>query len=254
MSRLKNLFAQEEMVIGPFLKVANPAIVEIFGYAGFDYVIIDAEHGPVSMETAEQMVRAADYTGISPLIRVRANDPALISRALDIGAEGVQVPQVSSRESAEAAVRAAHFNPEGERGVCRFTRAAAYSHMDKFEYFKEANRKVVVVVQIEGEEGVRNLDEIIKVEGLDLIFVGPYDLSQSMGVPGDVNNPKVEEKMKEVVKKANEAGLVVGTFVEDVETAHKWKNLGVKSISYSVDAGIFYQCLKTIATKLKSAQ
>ncbi len=252
MGNLKEVFGRQGNVVGPFLRVASPAVVEIFGNAGFDYVIIDAEHGPISMETAEHLVRAADYIGISPVIRIRDNDPTLISRALDIGAEGVQVPQVSDRESALAVAKAAHFAPEGERGVCRYTRAAAYSHTDKFKYFKEANEKVVVIIHIEGEEGVRNLDEIIAVEGLDVIFIGPYDLSQSMGVPGDVNNPKVEEKMREIVEKAKKAGLVVGTFVEDVQSAHKWMDLGIQYISYSVDVGIFYQCLKSIAGELKS--
>jgi len=251
MGRLKDIFASNGTVVGPFIKINSPAVVEVFGNAGFDYVIIDAEHSPVSMETAEHLVRAADYVGISPVIRVRDNDPTLISRALDIGAEGVQVPQVATRESALSVVKAAYFAPEGERGVCRFTRAAAYSHTDKFEYFKKANEKVVVIIHIEGEEGVRNLDDIITVEGLDVIFIGPYDLSQSLGVPGDVNNRLVEEKMQEIVEKARKAGLIVGTFVDDVETARKWMDLGIQYVSYSVDIGIFYQCLKSIAGELK---
>lgn len=252
MGKLKEIFAKKETAMGPFLKIASPAVVEIFGNAGFDYVIIDAEHGPIGMEAAEHLVRAADCVGISPVIRVRDNDPTLITRALDIGAEGIQVPQVSTRESALTVVNAAHFAPEGERGVCRFTRAAAYSHTDKLTYFKEANEKVVVIIHIEGEKGVRNLDEIISVDGLDVIFIGPYDLSQSMGVPGDIDNPLVEEKMKEIVVKARKAGLVVGTFVEDVKAAHKWMDLGIQYISYSVDVGIFYQNLKKIAGQLKS--
>ena len=252
MGKLKDIFSRNGTAVGPFMRIASPALVEVCGNAGFDFVIIDAEHGPFSMETAESLVRAADYIGISPVIRVLANDPTLIQRALDVGAEGVQVPQICNREDALAVVKAAHFNPEGLRGVCRYTRAAEYSHMDKFEYFKKANEKVVVIIHIEGEEGVRNIDEIIAVDGLDIIFIGPYDLSQSLGVPGDINNPLVEEKMKEVLEKARKAGVVVGTFVDDIESAQKWIELGVQYISYSVDVGIIYQSMKSIVQKLKA--
>jgi len=250
--RMKEIFARQGTAVGTFLKIASPALVEIAGNAGFDYIIIDAEHGPISIETAEHLVRAADYIGISPVIRVLRNDPTLIQRALDIGAEGVQVPQVSNKAAAEAVVKAAHFVPEGERGVCRFTRAAAYSHTDKFSYFAQANDKVVVIIHIEGMEGVSNIDEIIAVKGLDVVFIGPYDLSQSLGVPGNVNHPLVEEKMKEVLEKTRKAGVVVGTFVDDLETAHKWMKLGVQYLSYSVDTGMIYQCFTNIVQEIKA--
>jgi len=251
MTSLKQRLRDQQTVFGPFLKIANPAIVELLGHAGFDYLIIDAEHGPVSMETAEQLVRAANCVDISSIIRVTNNDPTLILRALDIGADGVQVPQVSTRRNAEEVARAAKYAPIGNRGVCCFTRAAGYGHKNKFDHFKEANQNVVVIIHIEGEEGIVNLDEILAVEGIDVIFIGPYDLSQSLGVPGEVSHPLVEQKMVEVVKKARQAGLIVGTFVESVESAHRWINLGVRYISYSVDTGIFYACLKEITGQLK---
>ena len=251
MGKLKKAFKEKRRVVGPFLKISSPTVVEIFGNAGFDFVIIDAEHGPMGMETAENLVRAAQCVGISPVIRVRENNATLISRALDIGAEGIQVPQISTRASAESVVRSAYFAPDGERGVCGFVRAAAYSHIDKFAYYKKANENVVVIIHIEGEEGIRNLDDILAVEGLDVIFIGPYDLSQSLGVPGDINNPLVVDKIKEVIEKTRKRGLIVGTFVEDVETSYKWIDMGIQYISYSVDVGILYERSKKIVCEIK---
>lgn len=254
MKGLKASLREGRKLIGPFIKLSNPAVVEIFGHAGFDFVIIDTEHGPMCMEAAENLVRAARLAGVSPVIRVQSNDASLISRALDIGAEGIQVPQISSPEDARSVVKAARFAPEGERGVCRFVRAASYSHQEKSAFFMEANQKVTTIVHIEGEEGVSNLDQIIAVPGLDVIFIGPYDLSQSLGVPGEVENPRVIERIEQIVRLSREAGLVVGTFVDDVTAALKWMELGVQYISYSVDVGILYEASRNIVSLVKKGK
>jgi len=122
-------------VFGPFSKTSDPGVIETLGHGGFDYVILDMEHGPNSLETVQNLVRGAEIAGILPIVRVPAGDPEQISKALDIGAGGVQVPQVNSPEGVELAVAAAKFAPEGERGVCRFVRAAGYSSTGKEAYF-----------------------------------------------------------------------------------------------------------------------
>ncbi|ABR46732.1 2-dehydro-3-deoxyglucarate aldolase [Alkaliphilus metalliredigens QYMF] len=253
-NRIQNELSEGKYVVGPFMKLASPAIVEIMGKAGFDYVIIDCEHGPTNMLQAEDMVRAAKLVGISPVIRVSANDPVMISRALDIGADAVQVPQISTKEDAERVAKAAKFAPLGERGSCPYVRAAEYSHLDKKEYFKKANEETMVIIHIEGEEGAKNIDEILSVEGIDVIFIGPYDLSQSLGVPGEVDHPKVVEMMEMVVEKAKGKGKTVGTFVESPEGAHRWIDLGVQYISYAGDTGIIYQACKDIMQQIQSVE
>lgn len=147
-------------------------------------------------------------------------------------------------------IKRTKFSPVGERGVCRFVRAANYSSKDRFEYFKDAN-EAVIILQIEGQAGINNLDDIISVKGIDAIFIGPYDLSQSLGVAGQIDHPSVEEKMLEIVKKCAEVGVTVGTFVDTIENARKWKKLGVKYISYSVDVGIFYDATRRIIKEIK---
>jgi len=248
---LKEKLFSGETTYGPFLKLSDPAIVEISGHAGFDFVIIDTEHGPLSIETAQNLVRAAESANITPIIRVTENNPALILRALDIGAQGVQVPQITNKSDAEKAVQAAKYHPQGDRGVCKYVRAAHYSSTNPFEYFKKANEETLVIVHIEGLEGINNLPEILKVKDLDIVFLGPYDLSQSCGVPGQVEHPKVVEKMRYAVELARSENKIVGTFVDSVEAGKKWMALGVQYISYSVDVGIFYQTCSGIVSQFK---
>ena len=196
------------------------------------------------------MIRAAELVNISPIVRVTDNAPESILRALDIGAHGVQVPQVSSCTEAEEVLKSARFHPDGNRGVCKFVRAADYSSTPPATYLKEANRQSLVIVHIEGIEGINNLPDILKNVDVDIVFIGPYDLSQSCDVPGQVDHPEVEGKMKEAVALAQEADKIVGTFVDDVETARKWRNLGVQYIAFSVDVGLFSRICSDIVREL----
>lgn len=251
MGKLKQAFEDKKKLTGPFMKLLDPGIVEVFGHAGFDFVIFDTEHGPINTESMADLIRAAQLVGISPNVRIRSNDPSLISQALDLGAEGILIPHISDAASARDAVKASLFAPKGERGVCCYVRSADYSHLNKQAYFKKANDSTVIIPFIEGNEGINNLNEIIKVEGIGAIFIGPYDLSQSMGVPGEIDHPQVTRKMEEVVHIAKNAGLAVGTFVDDVQSASRWMNLGVQYIAYSVDVGIIYNASKSIVTDLR---
>ena len=237
-------------VFGVFSKTCDPALIETMGYAGADYVIIDLEHGPNSVQNVQNLIRGAQVSDLMPIVRVKETCSSVIGEVLDIGAGGIQVPQLGTKEEAEAIIKRAKFSPLGERGVCRFVRAANYSAKDRFEYFKDAN-EAVIILQIEGQSGIDNLDDIISVNGVDAIFIGPYDLSQSLGVAGQIDHPLVEKKMLEIVKKCADVGVTVGTFVDTIDNAIKWKSLGVKYISYSVDMGIFHDAVKEIITKTK---
>jgi 4-hydroxy-2-oxoheptanedioate aldolase len=247
---LKKALQKGKTVYGPFLKFTDPAVVEIMGFAGFDFVIIDQEHGPISIQNTQNMIRAAESANITPIIRTAKNDESLILRALDIGAQGVEIPQINCKLDSIRASKSVKFFPLGERGVCKYVRAANYSSMDKFEYFESANEETMVIVHIEGMKGINNLDEIISVSGIDVIFIGPYDLSQSLGIPGKVNDPLVEDKMKKVVLKCKQHNIVVGTFADDIQAAKKWTSLGVQYISYSVDVGIIYETIASIVKQL----
>ncbi|MFQ6123950.1 MAG: HpcH/HpaI aldolase/citrate lyase family protein [Candidatus Heimdallarchaeota archaeon] len=235
---------------GLFSKTNDPGMVETAGYAGFDFIILDLEHGPNSVENVQNLLRAAQISHILPIVRLKVENPSVIGEVLDIGVAGIQVPQVTNAQTAKNTVKLAKFAPEGERGVCRYVRAAKYSSMDRFEYFKTAN-EALVILQLEGQEALDNLDEILDVPGIDIIFIGPYDLSQSLGVLGKIDDPIVEAKMREIIEKSRVKGVFVGTFVETIADAKKWKAAGVKYIAYSVDMGLFYDQCKFIVESLK---
>ena len=239
--RLVESFRQkirEGPVFGPFMKTGDPAFVEAAGYAGCDFAILDMEHGPTCLQEMQNNIRAAQVAGMLPVIRVTSLSETAISQALDIGAAGVQIPQICDAAGARAAVRAARYYPKGERGVCRFVRAAHYSGMERSVYFEEANQSLVII-QLEGREAVENLEEILAVEGVDTLFIGPYDLSQSLGVPGQTTHPKVVEQMTQIVSRAQERGVILGTFTDSADTLKTWMEAGVRYLSYSVDVGIF---------------
>lgn len=154
-----------QFVLGTFAKTSDPAFIEIIGYGGFDFVIIDVEHGPNSIQSVQNLIRAAQVSNVFPIVRVKEFDLSVIGEALDIGAGGIQVLQITDPESAKESIKRAKFAPDGERGVCRFVRAAGYSFMDRFDYFKKAN-ETVVVLQLEGKEAVEKLDGIVQTKGI----------------------------------------------------------------------------------------
>jgi len=232
-------------VFGPFSKSGDPAIVETLGYAGFDFIILDMEHGPNSIETVQDLIRAAQMTAMAPIVRVPSGDYEMIGSVLDVGAAGVQVPQVSCAQDVHAAMEHAKFAPLGMRGVCRYVRAAEYSSMSKADYFRRAN-EALLIIQIEGQAALDNLDGILAVEGIDIVFVGPYDLSQSLGVPGEVEHPLVIDKMQQIVETCLKRDVFVGNFTEAIPQTQMWVNQGLRYMSYSVDVGILYEAGKVL--------
>ncbi|MDP6039667.1 MAG: aldolase/citrate lyase family protein, partial [Candidatus Latescibacteria bacterium] len=211
---------------------------------------LDTEHGPLDVSACEDLCRVALGAGITPIVRVRENDPPQILRALDIGASGVQVPQICNKADAEAVVQAAKYSPLGMRGVSPYTRAARY-FADGGTIFERLNATSMVLVHIEGVEGLENLEEIISVPGLDVIFLGPYDLSQSLGIPGQVNDPRVVDRMREAANLINNAGLTVGTFADNPEAAKRWIDAGVRYVSLSVDTGIYLRGCRQMVEEVR---
>lgn len=249
-NQLKQKLQQGEVVLGLFTNCAYPAFIEICGHAGFDFAVIDLEHGPLHPLVAEDLCRAADCVGLSPIVRVRKNDAPQIQRALDIGSAGVQVPQIESRRDAEAVVRGAKYNPLGERGLSFYTRAGVYSSAGT-QITDQLNAESMVIVHVEGKRGVDNLQEIISVPHIDVIFLGPYDLSQSLGIPGQVQDPRVVDLMQTAVKTIRNAGKAVGTFADNPETAKQWIDSGVQYIALGVDVGVFLRACQTLVKAVR---
>ncbi|MGB3204585.1 MAG: aldolase/citrate lyase family protein [Crinalium sp.] len=250
-NQLKRKLQQGEVVIGPFMNCAYPAFIEICGHAGFDFAIIDMEHGALHTLVAEDLCRAADCVGISPVIRVRKNDAPQIQRALDIGSAGVQVPQIETQTDAEAVITGAKYSPLGSRGLSFNTRAGMYSAAGT-QITDKLNQESLVVIHVEGKRGVDNLQEIVSVPHIDVIFLGPYDLSQSLGIPGQVRDPRVVELMQKSVTTIRNAGKAVGTFADNPEVAKQWINAGVQYIGLGVDVAIFLKACQALVEAVKN--
>lgn len=236
-------------MVGIFSKTVDSSFIESLGFTGLDFVIIDQEHGPVDNITLQNHIRAAKVGGLKSIVRVKGVDANAIGTALDSGADGVQVPNISKAEEAKKAVEAARFHPGGNRGVCRFVKAANFGSVPKASYFEEANTKLLIL-QVEGREGIENLDEILEIPGYDILFIGPYDLSQSLGIPGQIDHPKMKEVMKGVIEKAKKKDKMLGTFSDQLETAKELKKLGFEYLSYSVDVNIFLEAVRRIKTEI----
>ena len=236
------------VVAGTFSKCSDPALIEIMGLSGFDFVVLDMEHGPNTVLSLQNLIRAALLTGLFPIVRVKTHYSYSISEVLDVGAGGIQIPGVKCKAEAEGVLQAARFAPLGMRGMCRFVRAAEYSALDRYEFFRRSN-STLIILQIEGIEAIRNLQEILTVAGIDIVFIGPYDLSQSLGVPGDVDNPIVADAMAKIVNQCLQRNVLVGTFVDTIAGAKKWCAAGVRYLCYSVDVGLFTEkCRETISS------
>ena len=249
--RLKQKLQQGEVVLGPFINCAYPPFIEICGHAGFDFAVIDMEHGALNTLVAEDLCRAADCVGLAPIIRISKNDAPQIQRALDIGSAGVQVPQIETQADAADVVRGAKYSPLGSRGLSFYTRAGVYG-ADGTQITDRLNQESLIVVHVEGRRGVENIEEIVSVPHIDVIFLGPYDLSQSLGIPGQVSNPRVIDLMQKCVASIRNAGKAAGTFADNPETAKQWIDAGVQYVGLGVDVGIFLKACQGLIHAVRS--
>lgn len=237
-NRMKEKLAQGEVVIGPFVGLNCPDLVEMMGMTGFDFCVIDTEHGPMNPESIQHMIRAAELSGMAPVVRVTEAKPTDILRILDVGAKAIHVPQVNDRQTAEMVAKAARYHPEGTRGVA-VPRALGYGLRPLGEALEESNRDNMVIVHCENVAGLARLEEIAPVEGIDMIFVGPYDLSQSLGIPGQIMHPDMKEAVAKALSITTRAGKPAGVFVTSVEEALQRIEEGFRYIAYSLDSLIF---------------
>lgn len=232
---LKQRFGMRELTIGSWITLAHPAIAEIMARSGFDWLTVDLEHSVITIREMEELIRVVELCGVVPLVRLSANDPVQIKRVMDAGAHGVIVPMVNSVEDARKAVEAVRYPPEGKRGVGL---ARAQSYGNSFEKYKEwVNQESVVIVQVEHIKAVENLDAILAVEGVDGFIVGPYDLSGSLGIPGQFDNELMIEALSEIQTFVKTSSKVAGYHVvePDVEQLNRCIHEGYLFLAYSVD-------------------
>lgn len=208
---MKAKFAADEPAFGLSVMIPSPQMVEMAGGLGFDWVLIDCEHGTISLESVELMIMAAEAAGVTPIVRPPTKSPREIMAVMDIGAMGVQVPHVNTGEDARNAVAAVKYHPAGNRSMAAGIRAQGYGlGTSSKDYIETANREMLVCVQLEDPQAITNADEILKVEGVDVFFIGPSDLSQAMGHPGNAKAPEVAKAIDETLTKITAAGQTPG--------------------------------------------
>lgn len=204
--------------IGGFLQTLSPVAAEIMSQSAFDWLIVDMEHAPGSYENLQAQLQAMNGSGVVPFARAPWNDLVAIKKILDTGVMGVLVPYVNTRKEAEAAVAACKYPPMGVRGVAGSPRAAGYTR-NVLPYLTTANEETIVMVAVETMEAVQNLDEILQVEGLDGIFIGPVDLASSMGFLGDPSRPEVQQVIAQIEEKVIPSDKFLGTLAANWEKA-----------------------------------
>ena len=232
---LKNKLTKKKLALGSWITLAHPAIAEIMSCSGFDWLAVDLEHSVITIREAEELIRIIDLSGVDPLVRLTWNDANQIKRVMDAGAHGVIVPMVNSPEAAAAAVAAVHYPSVGSRGV-GLARAHGYGASFK-EYLQWQKEESIVIVQVEHIEAVNNIDAILSTPGVDGFIIGPYDLSGSMGRPGDLDHPDVVAAMNTVRETGERHDKSVGVHVIEPDTSQLSERIaeGYRFIAYSLD-------------------
>ena len=203
----------------------------MLGHAGLELIILDMEHCPMTPPKIVSMVRACESVGALPFVRVPdVTDEDAIKKSLDAGACGILVPNIENTDQARKAVEYGKFAPVGKRGACPFVRANWFGGEDCGAYYEKANRETTLMLLVEGPEGVKNLPEIVKVDGIDVIQIGAVDLSVALGIPGQTRHPKVIEAIRRAGELCAENGKILNYFIdnaEDAEAAKDWPGIGV---------------------------
>lgn len=232
---LKTKLKNRELTIGSWITLGNPSIAEIMAQAGFEWLTIDMEHSVITLDIVQQLIQVIEGYDTVPLVRIGENNPNIIKRVMDAGAYGVIVPMVNTKEDAEAAVNAVKYPPIGTRGV-GLARAQGYGFNFE-EYSAMINEESVVIAQIEHIDAVENLEAILSVEGIDGCIIGPYDLSGSLGMPGNFDHPKVEAALKTVEEICKEKKVALGMHViqPDYRLVVEQASKGYTFLAFSLD-------------------
>jgi 2-dehydro-3-deoxyglucarate aldolase len=251
-NNLKNKLKQREITLGSWITLGNTSIAEIMAKAGFEWLVIDMEHSVITLDIAQQLIQVIEGCGAVPLVRVGENDATVIKRVMDAGAYGVIVPMVNTKKQAEAAVNAVKYPPVGTRGV-GLARAQGYGSTFE-EYRSWVNKESIVIVQIEHIDAVNNLESIL-IDGIDGCIIGPYDLSASLGIPGNFTHPDVLAALKKVEKTCRERKVTLGMHViqPDYKLALESISKGYNFIAFSLDILFLGNTCREQMTKLRKS-
>ena len=234
-NKVKAKLAAGEAAFGCFVRTPEASLIEYVAMLGWDFLVFDAEHGTLQPRDVEDLCRAVEPRGTTPIVRVTTNDAPTILRFLDTGAHGLHVPWVNSAAEVERAVRSVKYTPRGIRGLAG-SRASEWGINEPIgEYVKRANRETLVVIHIETQDAVDAIDEYIGIDGVDVLFLGPTDLSQSLGHPGDLKHPDVLRAMDRVADAVVGSGKTLGIYAGTVDMTKEWLDRGARYFTTSLE-------------------
>lgn len=253
---LREKMLNKEQTIGSFLGMGGAGSAECMAHAGLDYCIIDTEHGPFDVETAMELIRASELNGMTPLVRVKDGNRNSILKMLDVGAKGLIIPFLNSVEEMKAVVSYGKYFPLGERGVA-FGRGAGYGYADHVqgsleEYFEICNRETLLIPQCERVGCLEHIEEITALEGIDGIFIGPFDLSASMGIPGQFERPEFKAAIARVLKACQDNGKFSFVYCADGEVAKTRLKEGFDSATIACDFTIYTEAYKSLLKDVRN--
>jgi 4-hydroxy-2-oxoheptanedioate aldolase len=248
---LKEKLDNNNLTIGTWNIINSPMVVDIIASSGIDFIVIDAEHGSISYETAQSMISICESYNVTPIMRVGEVNESLILRALDIGIHGVQLPNITTAKDAKQFVQFAKYPPMGIRGFSPYTKAGLYDVANGKNMPKIANENTLLIANVEGVDGMNNLEEISKVDGIDVIFIGLFDMSKSLGIVGDVENPKVIAKLDEAIEIIHKNSKKVGSIASNINMLKVLKNKNIDYLTYSVDTGMIKESYQNMINNFR---
>ncbi len=252
---LKAKLKRGEVVWGTFVyEFGSPAAPRIMKEAGWDYILIDTEHASLGIETVATLLSVSATIGLPALVRVPETERSLLSRPLDAGAMGLMIPRVESRAQAEAIVRYTKYPPLGDRGVILGNAHTDYKMVDGRKFMRQANAETLLIIQIETQAGLDRMDEILSTPGLDVALIGPGDLSTSLGIPGEVNHPRMIKAIDAFLKGCARHGVIPGNFVTTVADGHAWLRRGMRFLIYSADFFIVIERSRQVLAELRGGR
>ena len=251
---LKRRLKSGEIVIGTMVQeVGTPSIAQVFKQVGFDFFMVDMEHGPFSLETAAHILRVGRILDMCPLVRVADTDYHLISQPLDHGAMGIMLPRVETRDQLETLVACVKYPPVGRRGFSSDAPHSESSFGPAGEFLEENNEDTLVIAQIERREAVERIDDLLSVPGIDVALVGPEDLSVSLGVPGETSHRLITEAIEEVIASSVRNGVVPAIHMGDVGALQGWVDRGMRMLMYSSDLGFLMESAEAGLAQLRAS-
>lgn len=251
MKSLKSRIRKGEAVNGCWLNLGSSITAEMVGIAGFDWVLIDLEHGAGTEANVISQLQALESTEAAAIVRVESGRVERIARILDMGAEGIMVPKISNAGEAKEVVDGLRYPPGGSRGVAKMVRASGYGKWAN-DYIPNADENIVGVFQIETKDALDHLDEIAAIDGVDVLFIGPSDLSMSLGIFGEFSNPLFKDSIKAIIAAAEKAGKATGILIFNPDDYRMYFDMGIRFIACGSDGSFVTEGARVTAEKLKA--